>query len=140
MATLYETLEKMCYFNEINITTMCRESGASRSSITDLKKGRSERLTAETLDKLARYFHVTIDFLLDPSDTKYNRLGGGGRYYEEETEPTDDEIDELLELQQAMKERPELKTLFHLSKNAKPSDVRKMLKMLELLKEDDVVD
>ena len=77
MATLYDTIVEMCRINEINITTMCKESGASRSSLTDLKKGRSATLTADTLDKLARYFRVTIDFLLDDDDDKYDRLGGG---------------------------------------------------------------
>ena len=91
MATLYETIEEMCRINEIDVTTMCRESGASRGSMTDLKKGRIATLTAETLDKLARYFHVTIDFLLDPDDNKYDKLGGGQWTKKYDPDPIRDE-------------------------------------------------
>ena len=43
---------------------MCKESGANRASLTDLKKGRKQGLSAETLAKIATYFKVSVDFLL----------------------------------------------------------------------------
>ena len=79
MANLYETIETLCRLNEIDVTYMCRESGASRGSMTDLKKNRISTLTTGTLDKIARYFHVTVDFLLDENDDKWRLLGGGGQ-------------------------------------------------------------
>lgn len=144
MATLYETIEEMCRINEIDITTMCRESGASRGSLTDLKKGRIGGLSTETLDKLARYFHVTIDFLLDEDDTKFDYLGRGEaheqRKYKYEEKPPVDDDEELWEIRQAMKDRDELKTLFHMGKNASPERVKKMLKILQLMEEEETVD
>ena len=90
MATLYDTIEALCRLNEVNITMMCRDTGISRASMTDLKKGRSQTLTAETLEKIARYFRVTIDFLMDPEDDKFDLMGGGGkgRYAQKEKPAT----------------------------------------------------
>lgn len=64
MGNLYKTIEYLCSENGVNITTMCSESGASRGSLTDLKMGRKQSLSAETLSKIADYFGVTVDYLL----------------------------------------------------------------------------
>lgn len=50
MANLYENIEKLCKQRGVNVTTMCKESGASRGSLTDLKNGRKQTLKYETLD------------------------------------------------------------------------------------------
>ena len=64
MSDLYNRIEELCSKRNINITTMCRESGASRASITDLKMGRKQGLSAETLSKISNYFGVSVDHLL----------------------------------------------------------------------------
>jgi repressor LexA len=43
---------------------MCRECGASRGALGDLKAGRKQFLSADTLKKIADYFAVSIDSLL----------------------------------------------------------------------------
>ena len=40
LSDLYQKIEKLCKQKNINVTTLCRESGVSRGNITDLKKGR----------------------------------------------------------------------------------------------------
>lgn len=62
--TLYEKIEKLCDKNNINITDMCSESGASRGSLGDLKSGKKKALSIETLYKISRYFGITIDELI----------------------------------------------------------------------------
>jgi len=52
------------------MTEMCKRSGASRASLSDLKMGRKQNLSAETLSKIAHYFYVSVDSLLDSEDTK----------------------------------------------------------------------
>lgn len=42
MANLYENIEKLCKQRGVNVTTMCKESGASRGSLTDLKTAESK--------------------------------------------------------------------------------------------------
>ena len=64
MANLYENIEKLCKQRGVNVTTMCKESGASRGSLTDLKNGRKQTLKYETLDKIASYFETSVDTLV----------------------------------------------------------------------------
>ena len=71
MANLYENIEKLCKQREVNVTTMCKESGASRGSLTDLKNGRKQSLKYETLDKIASYFGTSVDALVS-GDQKEN--------------------------------------------------------------------
>ena len=70
MSNLYSRIESLCKQRRINITEMCRASGAPRGSLTDLKKGRTSTLTASTLSKIAAFFSVTIDSLLDEEQKK----------------------------------------------------------------------
>lgn len=70
MSELYNRIEKLCKENGINITIMCKETGASRGSLTDLKSGRKKSLSTETITKIADYFDVTVDYLI--SGTKEN--------------------------------------------------------------------
>ena len=64
MENLYENIEKLCKQRGVNVTTMCKESGASRGSLTDLKNGRKQTLKYETLDKIASYFGTSVDALV----------------------------------------------------------------------------
>lgn len=63
MSNLYERIHSLCDERGINITQMCKESGASRGSLTDLKSGRKQDLSLKTLTKIADYFGVSVDFL-----------------------------------------------------------------------------
>jgi len=67
MSELYNRIENLCKDNGINITTMCKETGASRGSLTDLKAGRSSTLSQKALSKIADYFDVTVDYLISGS-------------------------------------------------------------------------
>nr|DAL99244.1 MAG TPA: Cro/C1-type HTH DNA-binding domain protein [Caudoviricetes sp.] len=64
VSNLYNRIEGLCADKRINITTMCKESGASRASLTDLKMGRKQSLSADTLSKISVYFGVSVDYLL----------------------------------------------------------------------------
>ncbi|WP_085833874.1 helix-turn-helix domain-containing protein [Clostridium merdae] len=68
MLSLYEKIDLLCKEEGINITEMCKRSGASRGSLTDLKKGRKKSLTADTLAKIANYFGVSVDSLLPEAE------------------------------------------------------------------------
>ena len=64
MVDLYKRIENLCRKNGITVTEMCRQSGAARGSLTDLKMGRIEGLSIETLSKIAKLFGVSVDFVL----------------------------------------------------------------------------
>lgn len=63
MDNLYNRIETLCNKKGITITQMCKESGASRGSLTDLSKGRIHTLSSATLNKISAYFNVPVDSL-----------------------------------------------------------------------------
>lgn len=71
MSTLYYRIEKLCKAAGITITTMCKASGASRASLSDLKVGRKQSLSADTLAKIAAFFKVSVDFLLGNESSEW---------------------------------------------------------------------
>lgn len=64
MSELYNRIESLCKSENVSITTMCKESGASRASLSDLKVGRKQLLSVGTLSKIANYFGITTDYFL----------------------------------------------------------------------------
>lgn len=106
MSVLYNRIEALCKDLGVSITTMCKESGASRASLSDLKVGRKQTLSASTLDKIADYFDTTVDYLMGRTDDSENsdrfglappELWSSGE--EEAKKPTADgsELDKQLE-------------------------------------------
>ena len=57
MSVLYKRIEELCSEHGETITSMCKASGASRASLSDLKVGRKQSLSAETLSKIAAHFN-----------------------------------------------------------------------------------
>ena len=68
MDTLYKTIEKLCEGKGIRPGRLCADLGLSRSLITDLKMGRKKSVSAETAQKIAGYFQVTVAQLLGQQD------------------------------------------------------------------------
>ena len=64
MSELYNRIEALCKERNISINKMCKESGASQGAIGDLKSGRTKKLSAENLQKIATYFAISVDLLL----------------------------------------------------------------------------
>ncbi len=64
MDTLYKNIETLCAGKGIRPGRLCSELGLSRSLITDLKMGRKKSVSAETAQKIATYFQVTVAQLL----------------------------------------------------------------------------
>ena len=68
MANLYETIEKLCRSRGIRPGRLCEEVGISRGLITDLKMGRKKSVNAETAQKIASFFGVSVGHLLGQED------------------------------------------------------------------------
>lgn len=66
--TLYNRIEVLCAQRDINVTQMCRDTGVSRGSISDLAHGRISSLSTKTLQKLSEYFDVSMDYLSGKQD------------------------------------------------------------------------
>ena len=61
---IYERIYALCVAKGVNITIMCREAGVARSSLTDLKHGRSNSLHITAVKRIADYFGVSTDVIL----------------------------------------------------------------------------
>lgn len=85
MWNLYSRIELLCKEKNINITQMCREMQMPRSIMSELKAGRTIRLSAENSSKLAQYFGVSVNYFLNntPFDwwEKINNDRKGFFYY-----------------------------------------------------------
>lgn len=77
MANLYNNIETLCKKRGVNVTTMCRDSGASRGSLSDLKSGRKQTLKYETLEKIADYFKISVESLVSGDDRQKEKPAPG---------------------------------------------------------------
>ena len=64
MDTLYERIAALCEEQGIRPGRLCSELGISRGLMTDLKMGRKKGISAETAQKIAGYFGVSLEHLL----------------------------------------------------------------------------
>lgn len=68
MFTLYENIKSLCDQRGVKPGKMCVEAKISKGLITDLKMGRKKTVQAETAKKIADYFGVSVDYLLNGPD------------------------------------------------------------------------
>ena len=61
----YETIKKLCKERGIAVTALEKELGFGRGSIGKL---RNSQTSAERLQKIADYFNVTVDYLVNGPD------------------------------------------------------------------------
>lgn len=76
MANLYERLDALCKERGIKGARMCRDLGISKSLMTDLKSGRKKTVNADTAQKIASYFEVSVGYLLGEEDKIKNNPAG----------------------------------------------------------------
>lgn len=69
MDNLYESIEMLCDQRGIRPGRLCNDLGISRGLITDLKMGRKKSVNAETAQKIAGYFGISVGQLLGQQDT-----------------------------------------------------------------------
>ena len=64
MGNLYESIQSLCQSQGIRPGRLCDELGISRGLMTDLKMGRKKGVSAQTAQKIAAYFGVSVGYLL----------------------------------------------------------------------------
>jgi len=68
MGNLYETIQGLCAQKGIRPGKLCQDLGLSRGLMTDLKMGRKKGVSAQTAQKIAGYFGVSVGMLLGEED------------------------------------------------------------------------
>ena len=121
MLPLYERIDKLCKDNGTNITQMCKSAGVQRSALSEYKAGRNKTISFANLQKIADFFDMTVDELVNG---------------ETEKSPANAEDEELNEYLDQLKNNPGMRVLFSKTKNATKEDLEKVIKMLDIMKGD----
>lgn len=64
MSIIYDRISILCSQHGITGSRLCSDLGLSRGLLTDLKMGRKKDLYATTAYKIAKYFDVSVGYLL----------------------------------------------------------------------------
>jgi transcriptional regulator with XRE-family HTH domain len=113
MVTLHERLSALCEEKGVKGGRMCTDLGFSKSLMTDLKSGRKKTVNAETAQKIASYFGVSVGYLL------------GEEEKEEKPTAKDDELSE------------NMKKLIDFAKSVPEDKVELVLKVMQSIVEAD---
>lgn len=65
---MYEKIQELCDLKGIKIAQLCRETGVPKSTLSDLKQGKTKTLSTPNLQKIAQYFCVSLDYFNDYTD------------------------------------------------------------------------
>lgn len=63
MSDLYNRIEALCKSKGITVTQLCRDTGISRSTLSELHKGRTKSLSSKVSYKIATYFNVPLSYI-----------------------------------------------------------------------------
>ena len=69
METTYARIKELCAARGIRLSALAENIGIRSSVFTELKMGRTRQLSARTLQRIADYFGVSTDSLLESTGT-----------------------------------------------------------------------
>ena len=105
MSNLYETIEALCRKQNIRPGTLCTTLGLSRSLMTDLKMGRKKSLSAQTAQKIANYFGVSVGYLLGEPEQPDELADVDIAFYGEYRELTAEQKDAVRQMVRLMRQK-----------------------------------
>lgn len=70
MDSVYSRIETLCKRDLVTVTQLCRDCAIPRATLSDFKMGRSKSLSASVLSKIAAYFAVSVEYLLEGENAK----------------------------------------------------------------------
>lgn len=125
---MYSIFESLLEKHGVTAYKVAKATGITTSTLTSWKQGKYVP-KPDKLQKIADYFGVSLGYLMGTEEAEPNAI-------DKEKNPIvlDDEALELLE---ELKTRPEMRTLFSVSKKATKEDIMKAVKIIEALKGDD---
>lgn len=121
MDTFKTRLRKLRENKDLTQEELAKAIGVTRSSLASWETGRREP-DFETVSKLADFFNVSVDYLLGRDD---NSSQDDRQYVID---------DDALEYLDELHKRPEMKTLFDVSRKASKEDIETAIAIIEALK------
>lgn len=115
---MYEKFVELVQNAGIKVSDVAKGTGISAVVFSEWKKGKSTP-KLDKLQKIAAFFSVPV--------TYFTGENSSGAIY------LDDETKELLDV---LRQRPEMRTLFKVSKNASKDDIETAVKIIEKFKTD----
>ena len=70
MGTLYNRIQDLCKNKGVSGSRMCLDLGISKSTLSDMKHGRTKGVSTDTAKKIASYLNVTVGYLLGEEEKK----------------------------------------------------------------------
>ena len=116
---MYEVFKQLLQKYNVTSYKVSKDTGVTQTALSNWKSGRSTP-TTKTLQKIADYFGVTIDYLMTGEEKE-----GGERYYLNE---------ETAEMAQKLFENRDLRVLFDAAQDASSEDLKTTYDMLMALK------
>lgn len=128
---LTDVISEYCESQKISRREFARRSGLTNGHLWQIehvnpKTGKPLIPSVEVYQKIAACVGLTLTQLFEKLDDSPVEVGA----------ETDDER-EMWEIREAMRRNPEIRTMFSLTKNATPEDLRKMLVIIKTLRGDD---
>ena len=111
----WKTFDSLCRQKGSSPSAVAQEIGFSNATATKWKKGSTPQ--GATLQKIADYFGVTTDYLMTGQESK------------------PDDTDEMTDLLQELKTRPEMRMLFSLAKGATKEDVELAVAIIQRMRQ-----
>ena len=115
----YDRFVFLCAQRGISPSRAAVEAGLSKSLVTKWKTNQTDVPSPDALRKLSKYFGIPVSELID-----------------EEEKPLVNGDEELTEYLEILKNRPEVRMLFQLSKDATKEDVEQAVRIIEALRKD----
>ena len=120
MSDINERLHWSIVLSGYSYGDLAKITGIPKSAIQRYATGETEKIPLDRLEKLADALHVSAQHLMG--------------WEEEEKEPLVNEDEELTALLTRARDDPNIRMLFSVTKDAKPEDIEKAIKIIQMLK------
>lgn len=121
MATIIEIIDQLCLEKGIKGSKLCDDIGISRSTLTELRKGRAKTLSIKNANKIADYFNVSVEYLLGTNEQK-----------EIPADKDSEDMDIAVELEEMMQKLESDGSLMFDGNPASPEAIRSIKTALEM--------
>ena len=108
---MYEKIQQLCNEKGIKPAGLCKATGIPKSTLSELKQGRTKTLSTQTLSKIAQYFNVSLGYFddtFDPvEDTRDELFHKRKLLFDMSKRATEDQLDTFLVMFRALIDKEE---------------------------------